>query len=550
MPPNDKKLMDEISAALKAKGINVETSYDIDPSQIKWDSEPIDESKIAWDSATPKRQEPKSVSGFISNVGRDIGETATGLYNMAAHPVDTLAGLRDYIAGAGGELRKGLGMAENPYLTPEGRVRAAAVFAPTKEAISKSVDNPLGIPGRMLNYAYEKPITTSLMASQGLGMAAKGTSLAGMPVTTNVLRAAETATNPIALAGKAVTSAPVSRVLKETVGAMTGAGPGYVEQAVKGSKDFSAAMRGKITGEEIVDNARSALQTLRDARGDAYRSNLQMVKANPTSMAQIKNGLNAEMQRLMAPDEFRIGMNTTPMGNVIFDFSNSPLVKNVDVVKKALQDITTWSDDTPAGLDILKKRLSKYIDQTERQSPAEAFLTRLESNLNNGLKRNVPQYAEMTKGYAEATKLIKDIESNLMLRREGMTGRITADNTLRRLSSALRENFEMRKDLLETLGSQSGIDVAAQVAGFAGSQWIPRGGLAKLGVGGSIYFMHLFNPNLWPILAASSPRVMGEFLNSFGKAAHSTVGKAAGKVITSEGAKLTAIAGGVTGREE
>jgi hypothetical protein len=84
-----------------------------------------------------------------------------------------------------------------------------------------------------------------------------------------------------------------------------------------------------------------------------------------------------------------------------------------------------------------------------------------------------------------------------------MTGRITADNTLRSLSFALRENYEMRKKLLTALGTELGTNIAGQIVGYVGSQWTLRGGLAKLGVGGSLYYLHLFNQKLWPILSAS-----------------------------------------------
>jgi hypothetical protein len=99
-----------------------------------------------------------------------------------------------------------------------------------------------------------------------------------------------------------------------------------------------------------------------------------------------------------------------------------------------------------------------------------------------------------------------------------MSGRITADQTLRRLSSALREGFEMRKDLLKTLGNRSSVDVPGEVAGYAATQWLPAGLVGKGMLGGGAYVLKGMNPKLWPILAASSPRIMGEFLSAYGTA--------------------------------
>ena len=494
------------------------------------------------EAAQPK--EGKSVGGFLGNIGSDVTGMVKGVANAIAHPVDTATGLRDYVAGAGGELRKLTGMQPNPYMNEEERKKAALTFEPTKEAIKKSIDNPKGIPGRVLDYAYEKPVSTALIASQGLSGVSKAAEAGGLAKTARVADMAATYTNPASLA-KLGTTGTAGKIAKETIGTMTGGGPGFVEEAVKGTEGFKKAMRGQITGEEIVDNAKGALGSIRDARGKAYEQRLTTIQSDPTKMLKIASDLQDDTRNIITHKGYDIRPEwNTETGKLEFNFDNSPLVEQQGVIRKALDDVYGWQDNTAAGLDILKKRLSTYIDQTPQGSPSRSLLTKVEKGLDAGLKRDVPGYVEMTKGYSEATKLIKDIESNLMLRKEGMSGRITADNTLRRLSSALRENFEMRKDLLETLGSESGADIAGQVAGYVGSQWIPRGGIAKLGVGGSLYYLHLFNPKLWPVLAASSPRVMGEFLNAFGKAAKSTPVQKAAEAAQGSPGRMTGIMAG------
>jgi len=124
----------------------------------------------------------------------------------------------------------------------------------------------------------------------------------------------------------------------------------------------------------------------------------------------------------------------------------------------------------------------------------------------------------MTKGYSEATKLIKDVEADLMLRKQGMSGRVTADKTLRRLMSSMRDNFEMRRELVEILGDQGGKDLSGQIAGYTMNTAIPRG-LSGTGpaLTGQAAFAHFINPSFYGVIAASSPRVQGEFLRLFGK---------------------------------
>ena len=184
----------------------------------------------------------------------------------------------------------------------------------------------------------------------------------------------------------------------------------------------------------------------------------------------------------------------------------------------------TWQDTSAAGLDILKKRIGVYTKQVERGSPSEAFLTKLYKSLNDGLKDAIPGYSEMTKSYAEATQLIKDLESGLMLKKQGMSGRVVADQTLRRLMSALKENFGLRGDLMETLSNVGGQDISGQVAGYAMRDLLPGGlgGSAPFLLGEGI--MVYMNPKLWPIIAASSPRVASRFLRTYGDMMRSVSG--------------------------
>ena len=86
----------------------------------------------------------------------------------------------------------------------------------------------------------------------------------------------------------------------------------------------------------------------------------------------------------------------------------------------------------------------------------------------------------------------------------------------------MRDNFALRKDLLDVLGNKAGEDLSGQVAGYTMRSTIPLGlsgtGPALVGEG---LLIKLVNPNLWPILVASSPRVAGEFLRMYGKMAKS-----------------------------
>jgi hypothetical protein len=320
----------------------------------------------------------------------------------------------------------------------------------------------------------------------------------------------------------------IGKVFKPLLGRLTGAGTGAVEEAIKAGEQagpnvfkskskFDKALRGEIKPEDIVSNAKTAISKVRDLRSKEYVAQLEKINLSPENLQNVRSKVVNTAKDLISDENFSIKVFKDQNG-IGVDFSESPLVEGQPVVKKALQDVVSWKDNTAKGLDVLKKRLGIYASQTKYGTPAESFLSQLQKSLSDGLKSEVPGYAEMTKGYAEATKLVKDIESGLMLRKQGMTGRIVADQTLRRLLSSMKDNFELRRDLVKSLSSVGAEDISGQVAGYSMRSPIPLG-LAGTGPAliGEAAVAKLVSPALWPALAASSPRLSAEFLRIFGK---------------------------------
>lgn len=448
----------------------------------------------------------KSIGGFISNVGKNAVEVGKGLVNVAIHPIDTVRNIETLASGvkSAGLEKLGIGEAD-----PGQR----QMFETVTKPITESIKNPSGIPGRMLDYAYEKPVDTAMWASGGLKLAGMTAKVGGLARTAKVLETAAKVTDPLTIplkVAKPVVGA-VKKGAREIVGSLTGAGPGMVEVAPTVSKAFEKTMRGKITGEEVVQHAKDALHDLYSQKTSEYQQKLANLP-NPyvdPSPVQIKlRDLMKKYNVVVTPtgelDLSRVKMGKAgkhdieEMVNRVWDHGNKP------------------GDKTALGMDGLKRELDDFYSES---SQARAFVTDLRNTTKNTIVKAVPEYENMMKGYSDWSTLIKDIESNLMLRKQGMTGRITADNTLRRLSSALRENFEMRKDLLKTLGTKSGMDIIGEVAGYGARKWIPWGLQGKTLTMGGGYFLKAFNPQFWPILLTSSPRVTGEFLNAWGKAA-------------------------------
>lgn len=429
-----------------------------------------------------------ALEGAGAVLGGIVGGTGGGLAGLAGGPA--APGTVPYGAIAGGVAGAGLGYAG-------GKNIADMIEGDTPKGLAEAVNRSLRDVGT--GAALEMG---GLAIGPALGMAAKG-------------------------AGK---------VAKPLLGKLSGVGTGAVDEAIKsGAKStgmnplasttaFDKALRGKISGEEIVDNARGALNTLKQQRSDAYQAKLAQVEANKGPIDTFP--VISDMISLM--DRYKVKLSSN--GNI--DTSRVPMgAKGRKDIEEVITQIAGWGkqpgDNTAMGLDTLKRQLDDFYSDS---SQARQFVAEMRNKVRDAIVKHVPEYDEMTKGYSEATKLIKDVEADLMMRKQGMSGRITADKTLRRLTSAMRENFEMRRELVDILGAKGNEDLSGQIAGYTMNTTIPRG-LAGTGpvLAGQAAYAQFVNPSFWPVLAASSPRVQGEFLRMFGKgmnAAQKHVGKA------------------------
>jgi hypothetical protein len=341
----------------------------------------------------------------------------------------------------------------------------------------------------------------------------------------------------------------VGAVVKPVLGKLTGRGTGAIDEAIKSGTStgmtkhpfesttlFDKAMRGKITGEEIVENAKGALSALKDQRSTAYQKELASITQNKTvlDITPVKTGLDDLMKQYNVKIIPKYEMKPTG----VLNSKGQPIMQKVQVgesidtsriamgkagrndIDEIIETVRKWGskpgDKTPVGLDTLKRQLDDFYSES---SQARQFVASIRNRVKDTIVKNVPEYAKMTKGYEEATRLIKDVEAGLMLRKQGMSGRIVADQTLRRLMSSMHDNFVLRRDLVSVLGNKAGIDLMGQVGGYTMRSALP-GGLAGTGpaIMGEAALAHLVSPAFWPVLAASSPRLTGEFLRVFAKA--------------------------------
>ena len=305
---------------------------------------------------------------------------------------------------------------------------------------------------------------------------------------------------------------------KQAIGKLTGAGTGAAEEAYKGGQAFTDAMRGSSSPDDLVNSTRAALAQVKANRAATYQKQLAGIQGGKEiDITPIQMKMSNLMQKygVRVEADGSLNMTRTSLGKA----------GNKDV-EDVVQTIRGWGqqsgDKTAVGLDTLKRQLDDFYSDS---SNARGFVAELRNEVKGTIVKNVPQYAEMTKDYGTSTAFIKDAESALMLRKQGMSGRITADQTLRRLISSMKDNYLLRRELLEVLGDQGGKDLTGAVAGVAMNPLLPNG-LAGIpaSLAGSAAFLHYLNPQFLPLLALSSPRVAGEFLRLVGTAAKAAPG--------------------------
>lgn len=422
-----------------------------------------------------------------------------------------------------------------------------------------SLAGPAGtVAGAGLGYAAARRVNQLLFDEPGRPQAPIKEQIANLPgelqqSSQDVARGATMEMGGQVLAGKVFPALvkPAGRLGAQVIGKLTGTGSGAAKEAYKSGArvgpwgnpfksktSFDKALRGEIDGEEVVKIARNALSRIKDARAARYQSQLdEIMRGGPARLPTAggrnlpaKPGQALEGEKIdVSPignklkglmKQYNIKFSRGPKGEIQIDASRAAMgKKGRNDIEEVIELVGKWGDEpedfTVKGLDALKRQLNDFYSES---SQARGFVNSIENTVKDTITKHIPEYAKMTKDYAKATALIKDIESNLMMRKQGMSGRIVSDQTLKRLMAAMKDNFELRRELVGMLSKEGGEDVMGAVAGHSMRSFVPRG-LAGTGpaLATNVAMAQLVNPAFWPVVAASSPRVSAEFLRLLGR---------------------------------
>lgn len=446
---------------------------------------------------------PKSGADFVGNIAHAVMnpvETVKGLGLAAAGGVDAAArGLESLVTGG------------NTAQSQPGWERARQAAG----AIGDFYSQRYGGSQNVADTIRTDPVGAAADASMLLKLGSVGLRTAGLSGAAERASAASSAINPMnaAITAAKNTIVPaVKNTYTSLVGQATGSGKYAVDQAVKGSKEFVKAMRGVTSDEQLVEQARGAVSTLKNARTKAYESALNGLKGSTNNLDA--TGIRRAFDGLMK----RYGVKVT---NGKLDFSRSTLsdYDAQNVVKSIHKDINSWGsrpgDLTAVGLDTLKRRIGNlYSDNND----ARAIVAGMRENIGKTISGQVEGYSKMTSDYSKATATIREIEKALSIGKQS-----SVDTAATKLLTAIRKDNDFRRALMATLDADTQKNIIPAAAGRTMSNlWSNRlSSVATSGVVGGAAFAS-GHPVLASLVVLSSPRIAGELSRALGWMARTT----------------------------
>ena len=314
------------------------------------------------------------------------------------------------------------------------------------------------------------------------------------------------------IAGQAVKNG-IGTVASGTIGATTGAGGNAVSQAFQAGKNgdtsFLDNMRGNVSFNDVVDQAKSALQNMRINRGNEYRSGMIDISADKS----------------VIPFQ--------PISDAVDKISSMGTYKGQQINKNAagtVQDladtVNQWANldpaeyHTPEGLDALKQAIGDIRDTTQFGTAARRSADTVYNAVKDQITAQAPVYSKVMKDYADASNTLRETEQVLSL-----GDKASKDTAIRKLQSLMRNNvatnYGNRLDVANNLQDQGGVNIIPAIAGQAMNSLAPRG-LIGIGEKGAGIMSAWSNPASIPALIAAapftSPRLMGEAAYKLGQA--------------------------------
>lgn len=332
------------------------------------------------------------------------------------------------------------------------------------------------------------------------------------------------AIDPISFAGNVLSRATpedlanfARRVPAESVALTTGAPPSAFRQAFEigaerqragaptpRSEAFREGLAGRVDPADLVSDAKRAMQDVREAAGQQYRSGMADVSRDRSllSFDDIDNAL-AQMR------------SDAMFNGQVVDRSALAAVERMQPLVEQWRQLDPATFHTPEGMDKLKQRI---FDEVGTIPDDQRSVRRAAGTVYNAVKDTItqqaPAYAEVMAQYADASEVLGRMERELGLSRKGAIDTAAAKLTERPPSRKGRDD-------LVSLLAEYDPNLGAEVAGEQLSRYFPRGlrgAGTGLGVASGSIMGASTNPAALLGAATISPHLMGELSYGLGRA--------------------------------
>lgn len=282
--------------------------------------------------------------------------------------------------------------------------------------------------------------------------------------------------------------------------------PNVVKEAFAAGKQnattFLDNLRKNVPVDDVLDVLKNGISQMRNDASASYTTAKTGWAANTKPLDYVK--VDAAIDK--------IDKSITHAGKSIIGADEQK------IISEAKDAIAQWKTDHPiptaVDLDALKRRLDAIYPESGKQTQAKRALSEFESSVKQTIIDAVPEYKNAMKAYETQTKLIREITDAL-----GGSDKIKKETALNKIMQALKQtpSGEYKQALIGQLESQTGQQIKPAIAGQLMSDIVPQSlsGRGALGIGGAASIM---NPSLLPVLALTSPRLVGETAYKTGRA--------------------------------
>ncbi len=317
-------------------------------------------------------------------------------------------------------------------------------------------------PGGFAAKATTKAPLLAKMLGQGATSFGVETARQGEVTPSAVVAGATDAVFP--LAGRALSLG--GDVLKGLTGGLTGQGIDVIEAALsRPGAAFSAAgdASTKALG-DLSSSVKTGVKNLTDKAGKEYSEKVASAGVQQIPRRFVVDGVKERLADLAdgAVRNGKLVLENTPFT----DMEERQLLKVFNVVD-------TWDDMTPAGINILARRINKFRRGAQDSANFDRVVDTLKREVRDFVGKAEPKIKEANELFGEKMDLIDEID-NVLKTNGKFQGREGVRKTAEALGRVFSSGKEFSREAIKDLEEATGMDILGTVAGIRLSDTAPR----------------------------------------------------------------------------